>query len=327
MRRRDFITLFGGAVAVWPLATRAQQAGTPLVGYVALNSVGAEGSSRVPGFKHGLSQTGYVEGQNATIEYRYLEGRFDRLPALAEDLVRRKPAAIMAGGPPWVRALKARTATIPIVFHMGEDPVKEGLVASFDRPGENITGVTSFQNLLFPKRLQLLHAVVPRPAALAFLVNPNNPNAEPDSQDARTAATALGRDLVVVTASSERGLEEAFATLVQRRVGGLMVGVDGLFVDRRDQVFALAARHSIPAMYDRREFPDAGGLMSYGTNDRENFRQCGIYVGRILRGEKPSNLPVVQSTRFEFVINLRIAKVLGLEIPPSLLAIADEVIE
>jgi putative ABC transport system substrate-binding protein len=210
---------------------------------------------------------------------------------------------------------------------MGEDPVKDGLVASFDRPGENITGVSSFQNLLFPKRLQLLHEVVPRPAALAFLVNPDNPNAEPDSQDVRTAAAALGRELLVLTATNEHGLEEAFATLVQRRVGGLIVGVSGLFVDRRDQVFALAARHAIPAMYDRREFPDAGGLMSYGTNDRENFRQCGIYVGRILRGEKPSDLPVVQSTRFEFVINLRIAKVLGLEIPPGVLAIADEVNE
>jgi putative tryptophan/tyrosine transport system substrate-binding protein len=327
MRRREFITLIGGAAVAWPLEARAQQSGIPLVGYVALNSAGAEGSSRVPGFKQGLSQTGYVEGRNVTVEYRYAEGQFDRLPGLAEDLVRRKPAAIMAGGPPSVRTLKARTATIPIVFHMGEDPVKEGLVASFDRPGENITGISSFQNLLFPKRLQLLHEVVPRPAALAFLVNPDNPNAEPDSQDVRTAAAALGRELLVLTATSEHGLEEAFATLVQRRVGGLIVGVSGLFVDRRDQVFALVARHAIPAMYDRREFPDAGGLMSYGTNDRENFRQCGIYVGRILRGEKPSDLPVVQSTKFEFIINLRIAKVLGLEIPPGVLAIADEVLE
>jgi putative ABC transport system substrate-binding protein len=326
MRRREFIAVLGGA-APWPFAVRAQQPVVPLVDYVAISSAGAEGSSRVPGFKQGLSQTGYVEAQNVTIEYRYLEGRFDHLPALAEDLVRRKPTAIMAGGPPWVRALKARTASIPIVFAMGEDPVKEGLVASLNRPGENITGVSSFQNLLFPKRLQLLHEIVPRPAALAFLVNSNNPNAAPDSQDARTAANVLERELVVLTASNERGLEEAFATLVQRRVGGLIVGVDGLFVDRRDQVFALAARHAIPAIYDRREFPEAGGLMSYGTNDRENFRQCGIYVGRILGGEKPSNLPVVQSTRSEFFINLRIAKVLGLEIPPGVLAIADQVIE
>jgi putative ABC transport system substrate-binding protein len=327
MRRRDFITLLGGAAAAWPLAARAQQAAVPLVGYIALRTAAAEGSSRVLGFKQGLSQTGYAEGQNVAIEYRYAGGEFDRLPALAEDLVRRRPAALMAVGPPSVRALKARTATIPIVFQMGEDPVKEGLVASFNRPGENITGLSSFQNLLFPKRLQLLHEIVPRPAALAFLANPNNPNAEPDLQDTRTAAAMFGRELLSLTASSADGLEDVFAAMVQRRVGGLIVGVDGLFFDRRDQIFALAARHTIPAIYESREYPVAGGLMSYGTNDRENFRQCGIYVGRILRGEKPSELPVVQSTRFEFVINSRIAKVLGLEIPPGVVAIADEVIE
>jgi putative ABC transport system substrate-binding protein len=327
MKRREFITLLGSAAAAWPLAARAQQPAMPLVGYLAFNTAGADGSSRVAGFKQGLSQTGYVEGQNVTIEYRYAGNQFDRLPTLAEDLVRRKPTAIMASGPPSVRALKIHTATIPIVFYIGEDPVKEGLVASFNRPGENITGVSSFQNLLFPKRLQALHEIVLRSAALAFLVNPNNPNAEPDSQDARTAAATLGRELLVVTASSERGLEEAFATLVQRRVGGLIVGVDGLFVDQRDQIFALAARHAVPAIYFRREFPVAGGLMSYGTSDRENFRQCGIYVGRILRGAKPADLPVVQSIKFEFVINLQTARALGLDVPPTLLATADEVIE
>ncbi len=326
MNRRDLLSLLGGAAA-WPVAARAQQAAMPLVAYVAISSAGMEGLSRVPGFKQGLSQGGYVEGQNLIIEYHYLEGKFDHLPALAEDLVRRKPAAIMAGGPPWVRALKVRTATIPIVFAMGEDPVKEGLVASFNRPGENLTGLSSFQNLLFPKRLQLLHEIVPKQAPLAILVNPSNPNAEPDGKDTRAAATALGHELVVLNANSERGLEEAFATLVERRVAGLIVGVDGLFFDRRDQLFALAARYAIPAIYDRREFPQAGGLMSYGTDDRKNFRQCGIYVGRILKGEKPADLPVVQSVQTEFVINLRIAKVLGLEIPPSVLALADEVIE
>ena len=326
IRRRDFITLLGGATA-WPLAARAQQPAMPLVGYLSLNSAAAEAPSRVPGFKLGLSQIGYIEGQNVTIEYRYLDGQYDRLPALAEDLVRRKPAAIQAGGLPTVRTLKAHTATIPIVFHVGEDPVKEGLVANFNRPEGNITGVSSFQNLMFSKRLQLLNEIVPRPTELAILVNPNNPNAEPDSRDAQTAAAALGRGLLVLNASGERGIEEAFAALVQRHVGGLIVGVDGLFLDRRDQMFALASRHAIPAIYDRREFPVGGGLMSYGTNDRENFRQCGIYVGRILKGEKPSDLPVVQSTRFEFVINLRIAKVLRLSIPPGVLAIADEVIE
>jgi putative ABC transport system substrate-binding protein len=258
MQRREFITLVVGAAA-WPLEASAQQPKMPLVGYLAIGSAGAEGSSRVQGFKQGLTQTGYVEGQNVTIEYRFAESQFDRIPALAADLVRRKPAAIMAGGPPSVRALKDRTATIPIVFAMGEHPVKEGLVTSLNRPGENITGVSSFSNLLFSQRLRLLHEIVPGPAELAILVNPNNPNAEPDSQDARTAAAALGREFLVVTANSERGLQEAFATLVQRHVGGLIVGVDGLFVDRRDQIFALAARYTIPAIYDRHEFPEAGG--------------------------------------------------------------------
>jgi putative ABC transport system substrate-binding protein len=279
------------------------------------------------GLKEGLSQTGYIEGQNVTIEYRFAEGRFDRLPALAEDLVRRKPSVIFAIGPPSVRALKAHTATIPIVFFMGEDPVKEGLVASFNRPGANITGFSGFTNLLFPKRLQLLNEIVPRPAALALVVNSDNPNAEPDSRDAQAAAVALGRELHVLTANNERGIIETFATLVQRRIGGLMVGVDGLFMDRRDQICALAARHAIPAIYEKREYPETGGLMSYGTSDRENHRQCGIYVGRILKGERPADLPVLQATKFEFVLNLRIAKVLEIPIPPGVLAIADEVIE
>jgi putative ABC transport system substrate-binding protein len=328
MRRREFIMLLGGAAA-WPLAARgqAQQTEPPLVGYLGAFSARVEAVSRMPGFKLGLSQTGNIEGQNVRIEYRYADGQFDRLPALAEDLVRRKPAAIMAGGPPSVRALKASTATIPIVFNMGEDPVKERLVASLNRPGGNITGISYFTNLLFGKRLQLLNEIVPKPAPLALLVNPNNPNAEPDSQDARAAAAALGRELLVLRAIDERGIEETFSALVEQRIGGLVVGVDGLFFDRRNQIFALAIRHAIPAMYERREFPDAGGLMSYGTDQRENSRQCGIYVGRILKGEKPADLPVLQPTKFEFVINLRIAKVLGLNIPPGMLAIADEVIE
>jgi putative ABC transport system substrate-binding protein len=282
---------------------------------------------RATAFKRGLSETGYIEGQNITVEYRYTDNQFDRLPSLAADLVRRKPAVIYAAGPPSVRALKAQTATIPIVFTMGEDPVKEGLVASLNRPGGNITGVSYFSNQLFPKRLQLLHEMVSKSAALALLVNPDNPNAEPDSQDARIAAAALGREFLVLKASTGRGIDEAFVTLVQRRVGGLIVGVDGLFVDRSDQIFALAIRHAIPVLYDRREFPIAGGLMSYGAPFQEASRQAGIYTGRILKGEKPGDLPVVQATKFEFVINLRIAKVLDLAIPPGVLAIADEVIE
>jgi putative ABC transport system substrate-binding protein len=210
---------------------------------------------------------------------------------------------------------------------MGEDPVKEGLVASLNRPGANITGFSGFTNLLFPKRLQLLNEVVPKPAALALLVNPDNPNAEPDSRDAQAAAAALGRELHVVTANNGRGIAEAFAALVRQSVGGLMVGVDGLFMDRSDQIFALATRHAMPVIYERREYPERGGLMSYGTSDPENYRQCGIYVGRILKGEKPADLPVLQATKFEFVLNLRIAEVLNIAIPPGVLAIADEVIE
>jgi putative tryptophan/tyrosine transport system substrate-binding protein len=328
MRRREFITLFGATVT-WPLVARgqAEQTVPPLVGYLGAFSARADAVSRMPGFRLGLSQSGYIEGQNLRIEYRHADGEFDRLPALAEDLVRRKPAAIMTGGPPSVRALKASTATIPIVFNMGEDPVKEGLVASFNDPGGNITGISYFTNLLFGKRLQLLNEIVPKPAPLALLVNPNNPNAEPDSQDARAAAAALRRESVVLRAIDERGIEEIFSVLVERRIGGLVVGVDELFFDRRDQIFALAMRHAIPAMYERREFPDAGGLMSYGTNARENSRQCGIYVGRILDGEKPGDLPVLQSTKFEFVLNLTTAKALGLTIPAGVISIAAEVIE
>ena len=327
MRRRDFIKVIAGSAIPWPVAVRAQQAESPLVGYLSLFSAAMEALSRVPGFQQGLNQIGYVEGRNLAIEYRYANSQFDRLPMLAADLVRRNPSVIFAVGPPSVRAIKASTATIPIVFVMGEDPVKEGLVASLNQPGGNITGISMFTNVLFSKRLQLLNEIVPKPAPLALLVNQNNPNAEPDSQDAREAAVALGRKLLVLTASTERAIEEAFVVMVEQRVGGLVVGVDGLFIDRRDQIFALAVRHTIPAIYEKREYPEAGGLMSYGTDDQEQFRQCGIYVGRILKGEKPGDLPVLQSTKFEFVINLRIAKVLGLTIPPGVLAIADGVIE
>jgi putative ABC transport system substrate-binding protein len=242
----------------------------------------------VAAFKRGLGETGYIEGQNIVIEYRYVAGQFDRLPALAADLVGRKAAVIFAAGPPSVRAIKTHTSTIPIVFDMGEDPVKEGLVASINRPGGNITGVSGFGNLLFPKRLQLLNEIVPKPATLALLVNPDNPNAEPDSRDTRAAAIALGRELHVLTASTERGIEDAFVTLVQRRVGGLIVGVDNaLFFDRRDQLFALAARHAIPAIYERREYAVAGGLMSYGTDDQEDYRHVASMSGESLGERSP----------------------------------------
>ena len=324
IRRRELIAGLGGAAA-WPLAARAQQP-LSVIGYLAPGSA-AGNVARLPAFKQGLRETGHVEGQNIALEYRYAGNQYDRLPALAADLVRRKPAVIFAFGLSAAQAVKAQTATIPIVFRMGEDPVKESLVASLNRPGGNITGFSGFGNLLFPKRLQLLNEIVRKPAPLALLVNPDNPNAEPDTRDTQAAAIALGRELLALTASTGRGIEEAFLALAQRRAGGLIVGVDPMFFDRRDQIFALAVRRAIPAIYERRDYPVAGGLMSYGTNEDEQFRLCGIYLGRILNGEKPADLPVLQATKFEFVINLRIAKVLGLDIPPGVLAIADEIIE
>jgi putative tryptophan/tyrosine transport system substrate-binding protein len=325
MGRREFIALLGGAAAAWPLAARAQQPAIPVVG---LLHIGSHGAWTLPmaAFHRGLSETGYVEGRNVTIEYRWAEGQFNRLPTLVADLVRRQVTVIFASGPPAVVAAKAQTATIPIVFFVGEDPIKEGLVESLNRPGGNVTGFTNFQNQLFGKQLGLLHETVPNATVFAFLVNPNNPNAGPDTKDVQAAADALRLELRVMTATTEADLEPAFAAMVEKRVGGLVVGVsERLFL--REQFFALAARHAIPAIYHRREYPAAGGLMSYGASPVDSWHQCGIYVGRILKGEKAANLPVLQSTKFEFVLNLKTAKALGLTFPPGLLAIADEVIE
>jgi putative ABC transport system substrate-binding protein len=326
MRRRDFITLLGRAAATWPITARAQPSGMPMVGVLTISSASAA-VTRVAAFKEGLSETGYVDGRNVRIEYRFTAGQIDQLPALAADLVRLQASVILAGGPPSVLALKAQTSTIPIVFTVGEDPVEEGLVVSLNRPEANITGLSTFANELFPKRLQLLNEIVPRSAPFSLLVNPNNPNAQPDTKAAEAAAIALGRELMVLPASTEAAVEAAFVAMVERRVGGLIVGVDGFFVDVREMVFALAARYAIPAIFDRRDFPAAGGLMSYSTSDREAYRQSGIYVGRILKGAKPADLPVMRATKFEFVINLKTAKELSLAFPPGLLAIADEVIE
>jgi putative ABC transport system substrate-binding protein len=329
VKRREFITLLGRAVVatptLWPRTARAQQS-MPVIGFLGLGSPGGS-AQRVSGFLKGLREIGYVEGQNVAIEYRWPEGQFDRLPALAVDLVRRQVAAILAIGPPAVRALKAQTTTIPIVFAMGEDPVKEGLVVSLNRPSGNVTGFSYFSNQLFAKRLQLLHEFVPAAAALALLVNPKNPNAEPDTRETQAAADALGRQLQVLTASTDRELETAFDAMVQRHIGGLIVGADPIFNDRPEKLPALAARNGVPVIFDWRGFSAAGGLMSYGTDTADAYRHCGNYVGRILKGEKPANLPVLQSTKFEFVINLKTAKALGIKLPPGLLAIVDEVIE
>jgi putative tryptophan/tyrosine transport system substrate-binding protein len=325
MRRRDFITLLGGAAA-WPLAARAQQPAMPVIGFLS-HGYPRGFAPMVGGFREGLRETGYVEGQNVLIEFRWAEDRFDQLPALAADLARRQVAAIFTNGPPGTRAAKGQTATIPIVFSMGEDPIKEGIVASLNRPGGNVTGFSYFTNQLFGKRLALLTEIAPTAAAFAFLVNPANPNADPDAKDAQIAAAALGRKLEVLAASTEPDFERAFAAIVQRQIGALCVGTDAFFVDRREQLVTLAARRAVPAIYDRREFAAAGGLVSYGASQVDSWRQGGNYVGRILKGEKPINLPVQQSTKIDFVINLKTAKGLGLDIAPMVVARADEVIE
>jgi ABC-type uncharacterized transport system substrate-binding protein len=326
MKRREFISLLGGAAA-WPLAARAQQTAMPVIGFLSGRSPG-ESESVEAAFRQGLKESGYVEGQNVHIAFRWAEGRYDRLPALVASLVDIRVAVIAAAGGQAVSlAAKAATSTIPIVFVSGEDPVKLGLVASLNRPGGSATGVSMFLSEMEAKRLALLHELVPTATMISVIVNPSSPSIDTQLREINSAARALGRQIQIVNATNERELDAAFASLAQSKAGALLIASNAYFTSRRDQIVALAAQRAIPAIYDQREFPMAGGLVSYGTNLSDSYRLMGVYTGKILKGEKPTDLPVQQSTKFELVINLKTAKTLGLDVPPALSARADEVIE
>jgi putative ABC transport system substrate-binding protein len=328
MKRREFISLLGGAAAAWPLEVRAQQPGKlPTIGFVGSDSPDLY-ADRLRAFRLGLKSTGFVEGQNVAIEYRWAEGRNDNLPALTTDLVHRQVAVIVAPTTPSVLAAKVATETIPIVFFVAGDPVDLGLVASLGRPNGNLTGATTLTLEVGPKWLQLLHEMVPNATSLALLINPTSPNlAETQSRDLQTAARSRGLQLHVLRASSDPEFETAFESVARLRAAGLVISSDSFFFSRSNQLATLAARHAVPAIFGFREFVAAGGLMSYGGSLAESFRWVGVYTGRIVKGEKPADLPVQQSTKIELFINLKTAQALGLEVPPTLLTRADEVIE
>jgi putative ABC transport system substrate-binding protein len=324
VRRRAFLALLGGAAA-WPFAARAQQPALPVIGF--LRSTALTGFTHfVTAFRQGLREAGFVEGQNVEIEFRSAEGRHDRLPSLVTELIGRQVAVIVAN-PPAALAAKAATTTVPIVFATGSDPVRDGLVATLNRPGGNLTGVVFMSSLLGAKRLELLRQLARNATTIAMLVNPANPNTEAERGDVQAAALAIGQQLLVLDVSSVQEIEAAFEKLVERGAGALLVGSGAFLNAHRERVIALAARHALPASYALREFALAGGLMSYGTSVTDAYRQSGVYAGRILKGERPADLPVIQNAKFELVLNLKTAKTLGIEAPDRLLALADEVIE
>jgi putative ABC transport system substrate-binding protein len=326
MRRRDFMTLLGGAIA-WPHAARAQQPATPVVGFLSGRSPASD-AHLVAAFRRGLSETGHVEGRNVAIEFRWAEEQFDRLSTLAADLVRRRVAVIFAGGVDVrVAAVRAASSTIPLVIATGGDPVRLGLVTSLNRPGANVTGVTVLAASLWPKQLALLREMVAPASAIGLLVNPDNATAAASVAEVQLAARDIGQKILFLNARTESDIDLAFETLVRQRVSGLLVAIDALFINQREKIVALAARHAVPAIYGRREFAAAGGFLSYGASAIDQYYQAGLYAGRILNGAKPADLPFLQPTRFELIINLKTAKALGLAIPDRALALADDVIE
>jgi putative ABC transport system substrate-binding protein len=327
MRRREFIAWLGGATVMWPLTARGQQSAVPVIGYLGLGSPEPD-DIRLPAIHQGLNDTGYVEGRNIAVEYRWAQGHHDRLPALAADLVSRQVAVIVTQGTPATHAAKAATSTIPIVFSLGVDPVAAGLVSSLNRPGGNATGIALLSIDLIAKRLELVRELTPGTTVVALLANPATPSlSEAEARGTQDAARSLGLQVHVLRASSASEVETAFETLAELRAGAFVVSIDPLLVNQRAQIIALAARYGVPGIYAWREYAADGGLMSYGSNIAASYRETGIYAGRILKGEKPADLPVQQPTKFELVINLKTAKALGLNIPPTLLARADEVIE